>query len=138
MRPPIKRVGRAPSKNDAATVALTKSTPAQAVVQKLEYLLAELDRLPLPIGKLGCQFLDALELCDQIRTKVREKAKELLLKKPGAIPGRRVSGQPPRTRWANNPIGRGPLNARRRPLRGRRLWIPNLNPNSATQANLRL
>ena len=48
--PTTRRVGRAPSKNDAATVALTKSTPAQAVVQKLEYVLAELDRLPLPIG----------------------------------------------------------------------------------------
>jgi hypothetical protein len=79
--PPIKTLGRAPSKNDAATASkLVKPTSEQVVVARLRHVLTEIDRLPLPIGDLGCQFLDALELVDQIRTRVREKAKKLLLK----------------------------------------------------------
>jgi hypothetical protein len=65
---------------------ITKVAGAQAAIEGLQHVLAELDRLPLPVGKLGCQFLDALELCDKIREKVRQKARELLLKEPGIIP----------------------------------------------------
>ena len=86
--PPIKRAGRAPLKNDAAPASskLTKVSAERQLVQRLQYALAELDRLPLPIGELGCQFLDCLELVDKIRDKVRGKARELLLKEPGIIP----------------------------------------------------
>ena len=84
--PPTKRVGRAPLKNDAATASnLAKPTPEALIVERLQRLLAELDRLPLPVGELGCQFLDCLELTDKIREKVRGKARELLLREPGGI-----------------------------------------------------
>ena len=90
--PTTRRVGRAPSKNDAATASkLVKPTSEEAVVQHLQHVLAELHRRPLPTGRVGCQFLDALELCDKIRTEVREKARELLLNEPGIIPGWRVN-----------------------------------------------
>jgi hypothetical protein len=96
--PSIKRVGRAPSKNDAATASkVVKPISEQAVVERLRQVRTEIDRLPLPVGDLGCQFLDALELVDQIRTRVREKAKELLLKELGLIPGwKAVEGGPVR------------------------------------------
>ena len=94
--PSIKRLGRAPSKNVAATASkLVKPISEQIVVERLRQVRTEIDRLPLPVGDLGCQFLDALELVDQIRTRVREKAKELLLKELGLIPGRKaVEGGP--------------------------------------------
>jgi hypothetical protein len=47
-------------------------------------------------GKLGCQFLDCLELTDRIRTGYRDRVKELLLKEPGAIPNWHVSEIPQR------------------------------------------
>ena len=98
----VKRRGQAtlPTKKDVARRAqqqqITKTTGAQAVVERLQHLLADLDRLPLPIGPLGRQFLDALELCDKIRDKVRSKARELLLKSPGMIPCWHVSEVPQR------------------------------------------
>ena len=93
MKPPTKRVGRALSKNDAAPASskLTKVNPERETVQRLQYVLAEIDRLPLPAGSVGTAFLDALELCDKIREKVRQKARELLLESPGIIPGWSVS-----------------------------------------------
>ncbi len=67
MKVPTKRVGRAPLKNDAAAASkLLKTTSEEAVVQHLQHVLAELHRLPLPTGRVGCQFLDCLELVDQI------------------------------------------------------------------------
>ena len=81
-------MGRAPSKSDAAPASskLTKISAERQLVQRLQYVLAEVDRLPLPVGELGCQFLDCLELCEAIRSKVRDRAKQLLLKSPGIIP----------------------------------------------------
>jgi hypothetical protein len=76
---------------------VVKPISEQAVVERLRQVRTEIDRLPLPVGDLGCQFLDALELVDQIRTRVREKAKELLLKELGLIPGwKAVEGGPVR------------------------------------------
>lgn len=63
----------------------------------MQYVLADIDSLPLPTGKLGSQFLDALELTDKIREKVRARAKELLLKAPTAIPNWHVNEIPMRT-----------------------------------------
>jgi hypothetical protein len=91
------RVGRAPLKNNAATASkLVKPTSEQAVVERLQRVLAEIDRLPMPVGELGCQFLDAFELCDKIRDKVRQKGRELLLREPGIIPHWHVSEVPQR------------------------------------------
>jgi hypothetical protein len=58
------------------------------VVQSLRHILVKLDQLALPTGKVGADFLDALEVTDKIRTKARDKAKELLLNgDPNALPG---------------------------------------------------
>jgi hypothetical protein len=97
MKTASKKGGRLLPKKDGHIAAkLTKPTPEREIVQRLQYALAEIDRLPLPIGKLGCQFLDALELCDKIREKVRAKARELLLQEPGIIPCWHVSEVPQR------------------------------------------
>jgi hypothetical protein len=89
MKAPPKRKRRAIA--DAAPRSLKKITtavipPAQLIVERLQHVLSDIDSLPLPTGKLGCRFLDALELCDKIREKVRQKARELLGKEPGIIP----------------------------------------------------
>jgi hypothetical protein len=100
MKAPLTRRRRAIS--DAVPGSLKKITtasapPAQAIVERLQHVLADIDNLPLPTGKLGCQFLDALELLDKIREKVRQKARELLLKEPGIIPHWHVSETVQRT-----------------------------------------
>jgi hypothetical protein len=56
------------------------------VVENLRALLEQVDHLALPTGPLGRDFLDALEVLDQTRLKIRAKARELLLRDPGAIP----------------------------------------------------
>ena len=88
----IKRRGQAtlPTKKDMARSTreqqITKVTGAQVTIERLQNVLADIDRLPLPIGPTGTAFLDCLELTDKIRDKVRQKARELLLKEPGIIP----------------------------------------------------
>jgi hypothetical protein len=62
-------------------------TPHKQVLERLKAVLAELGGWSMPIGEEGRAFLDALELTDQIREKARERAKEMLLKEPGIIPG---------------------------------------------------
>jgi hypothetical protein len=64
--------------------SLVSATPQQ-IVARLAHVLAQIDRLPLPIGQAGCHLLDALELAAQIREKVREKARELLTEDPRGI-----------------------------------------------------
>jgi hypothetical protein len=91
MKAPTKKGGRPLARKTAIAAKLVKSTPVQAIVERMQHVLAEIDHLPLPIGKLGCQFLDCLELCDKIREKVRSKARDLLLKEPGIIPHWHVS-----------------------------------------------
>ena len=75
---------------------ITQVTGAQAAIERLQNVLADIDRLPLPIGPTGTAFLDCLELTDKIRDKVRSKARELLLKSPGMIPCWHVSEIPQR------------------------------------------
>ena len=93
MKAPPTKKGRASSKNDAAPASskLTKISAERQLVQRLQYILAELSRLPLPIGELGCQLLDAVEYTDKIRIGARQKARELLLREPGIIPHWHVS-----------------------------------------------
>ena len=98
MKAPTKRIGRAPSRDDAAPASskLTKISAEREIVQRLQYFLAELDRLPLPIGTLWVPVFGLPRIEDKIRDKVRQKARELLLKSPGMIPCWHVSEVPQR------------------------------------------
>jgi hypothetical protein len=93
----IKR-GRASLNQKGATSAakLSKITPQREIVQHLQRVLAEVDRLPVLTGELGCQALDCFELVDKIRTRYREKARKLLLEHPGAITNWHCSEHPQR------------------------------------------
>jgi hypothetical protein len=53
----------------------------------LQAALAEVNTMSMPIGQPACDLLDALELVDKIRERVRTKAREMLVKEPGIIPG---------------------------------------------------
>jgi hypothetical protein len=94
----IRKRGRASLIQKGATSAakLTKITPEREIVQRLQYVLAEIDRLPLLTGSLGCQALDCFELVDKIRARYRERARKLLLEQPGAIPNWHCSETPQR------------------------------------------
>jgi hypothetical protein len=72
-------------------LSLEAAESPEKVVTRLRGILADMDQMQLPIGTTGTAFLDALELVDGIRMKVREKAKQLLLKQPDALPGWRAS-----------------------------------------------
>lgn len=96
--PPTRKIGRAPGKSSTATARQLigkSSTPEREIVENLQRILADLDSLPMPRGKLGCAYLDALELVDKIRTREREKARTLLLEEPTAIPCWRASEDGP-------------------------------------------
>ena len=69
----------------------------------MQILLSELDKLSVPIGDDGARLLDALELTDKIREKVRERAKEILLQEPGAIPGWRAQESRPARELIQDP-----------------------------------
>jgi hypothetical protein len=71
-----------PDTASQAQVAVSK----RRVVENLRALPEQVDHLALPTGPLGRDFLDALEVLDQTRLKIRAKARELLLRDPGAIP----------------------------------------------------
>jgi len=72
---------------DAGQPELSALVPSpQQIIRRLEALAAQLDSLPLPKGQEGCQLLDALELVDQIRERIRAKARKLLSDSPKAIP----------------------------------------------------
>lgn len=103
MKAPLVKRKRRPIAHEAAPsrkileVETTLKPPGpQAAVERLQNVLADIDRLPLPVGPVGTQFLDALELTDKIRDKVRQKARDLLLKEPGMIPHWHVSEIPQR------------------------------------------
>jgi hypothetical protein len=64
---------------------------AQTGVSALQSTLADIHNLPVLTGEIGCQCLDSFELIDRIRAEYREKARELLLREPAAIPGWRAS-----------------------------------------------
>jgi hypothetical protein len=59
----------------------------QATVERLQAVLAEIDAMPMPIGEPACLLLDALEITDRLRTTIRERAREMLVKEPDSIPG---------------------------------------------------
>ena len=98
MKATIRKRGRASLIQKGATSAakLTKISAERQLVQRLQYVLAEIDRLPLLTGELGCQALDCFELVDKIRDKVSRKGRKLLLEQPGAIPNWHVSETPQR------------------------------------------
>jgi hypothetical protein len=62
------------------------SQTPQQIVDRLKRVLELIDRLPLPVGQPGCHLLDALDLGDKIRDRIREKARDVLVDRPGAIP----------------------------------------------------
>ena len=70
-----------------------KATAAssQDIVERLEAIIAELQRLELPAGDVGSSLLDILEILEGIRAKTRIRAKALLSKAPAALPGWSVS-----------------------------------------------
>jgi hypothetical protein len=98
MKAPVKRMGRAPLKNDAAPASskLTKISSTQDLVERADRFLAGINHYRLPDGPEAARVLDLCETFDGIRTKLREKAKELLLREPNAIPGYHVSEVPQR------------------------------------------
>jgi hypothetical protein len=71
----------------SAAVPAPASNQEGATVERLRAVLAEIDAMPMPPGEPACLLLDALELTDQIRKRVRERAKVMLSKEPDSIPG---------------------------------------------------
>ena len=65
------------------------------VVERLDAIIAELQRLELPAGDVGSSLLDILEILEGIRAKTRIRAKALLSKAPAALPGWSVSSANP-------------------------------------------
>jgi hypothetical protein len=63
----------------------------QELVERLEAVLVELERLPLPPGRAGSSLLDTFEIMDRARKRARTAAKAMLVKEPSALPGWRVS-----------------------------------------------
>ena len=98
MKAPIKRMGRAPLKNDAAPASskLSKISSTQDLVERADRFLARINHYRLPDGPEAARVLDLCETFDGIRTRLREKAKQLLLREPNAIPGYHVSEVPQR------------------------------------------
>lgn len=84
-------------KDTARAAKLTKISSEQTVVEHLQAAVAGIERLPLLTGRLGCQFLDCLELTDKFRTRYGDRVKQLLSKSPDAIPDWHVSEIPQRT-----------------------------------------
>ena len=65
------------------------------VVERLESVLVDLQRLPLPAGRIGASLLNVLEILEGIRAKTRGHAKALLCKSPGVLPGWSVTSKNP-------------------------------------------
>jgi hypothetical protein len=56
-------------------------------MERLEAILVELDRLPLPPGRAGSSLLDVLEVLDRAKKAIRTAAKGMLVKSPNSLPG---------------------------------------------------
>jgi hypothetical protein len=69
-----------------STKQVHKLNGEDEVVQRLRRVPEDVDQLALPTGRRGTAFLDALEVVEKIRARMRDKAKELLLTEPEAIP----------------------------------------------------
>src|SRR6516164_9904122 len=76
---------------------------ASEVVSRLQKLLEELDGLPIPTGSAGTALLESLDLILEIREKVRQRAKEVLLEDSTAIPGWRVQESRPARELVHDP-----------------------------------
>lgn len=61
------------------------------IVERLEGVLVELRGLPLPAGSAGSSLLAVLEAVEEERQMMRTRAKALLSKAPGALPGWTIS-----------------------------------------------
>jgi hypothetical protein len=110
------RGGGHASTRNAATAAsskLTKISPTQDLVERTDRFLAEINHYRLPDGPEAARVLDLCETFDGIRTKLREKARELLLREPHAIPHWRVSQIPQRTLSKNTHCDAGGRNSLR-------------------------
>jgi hypothetical protein len=82
----------------------SEPAPHKQVLERLKAVLAEINSWSMPSGEEGIAFLDCLDVTDQIREKARGRAKEMLLKEPGAIPGWTASqGGPVRELDKNTP-----------------------------------
>jgi hypothetical protein len=84
-----RKVKSVPAVPEPPAAASTDRMPSQerATVERLQAILAEIDAMPMPIGQPACDLLDALELTDQLRTRIRDRAREMLVKEPDSIPG---------------------------------------------------
>ena len=91
-----------------------KATAAssQDIVERLEAIIAELQRLELPAGDIGSSLLDILEILEGIRAKTRIRAKALLSKAPAALPGWSVSSANPNGK--RRAVGIMPIRAHQR------------------------
>ena len=79
------RVKRAQSLQATQQPEAAKPSSQRQLVEHLQTVLAKVDAMPVLTKELGCQALDCFELVDKIRTRYREKARNLLLEQPGAI-----------------------------------------------------
>jgi hypothetical protein len=89
----------APATKTTARIAsskLIKISPTQDLVERADRFLAGINHYRLPDGPEATRVLDLCETFDGIRTKLREKAKELLLREADAIPRWHVSDTPTR------------------------------------------
>jgi hypothetical protein len=75
-----------------ADALLSPQEPCEELVERLEAVLVELERLPLPPGSAGSSLLDAFEIVDRARKRARTAAKAMLVKEPSALPGWRIGG----------------------------------------------
>jgi len=90
MKAPFTR-RRRPDRSKRRPVSLGKTTtavvpPAQAIVERFQHILAEIERLPLPAGREGTELLDCARFASACIEKIFAKARDLLLKEPDAIP----------------------------------------------------
>jgi hypothetical protein len=83
-----------PEKHPRSSLDLipVSATPQQ-IIERLEAVITQLKRLPIPTGPTGGYLLDALELTDQIRDEIRAKARTLLVEQPDLIEGWHVETQ---------------------------------------------
>ena len=69
------------------------SARPQQIIERLEAVIRQRDRLPIPTGTTGGLLLNALELTDHIRNRIRDKARTLLVAEEGLIEGWHVETQ---------------------------------------------
>jgi hypothetical protein len=101
MKPDTKVTPKPHSRTSEPKQELRPSDPSlisanpQQVVQRLRNVIAQLDQLELdmPTGATGGALLNALELVDQIRDRIRDKARSVLVDGFEGIEGWHVETQ---------------------------------------------